>query len=118
VKALPLVILATSLSAGSVSAKDGHAVRPAATAPSSAYKSPAKTYYSYTPPRVYSTPKSAYAPVSSSTTTASTGTLKDTYRRITTDRRMSKEWTAKVDQSVNQGIGSAKSWINKVKSAK
>jgi hypothetical protein len=117
VKALSLFILGAAVASGAVVAKDGHGTRPVA-ASSSTYKSPARTYYSYSAPGIYKTPQSAYAPVSSTGTTTGTRTLKDTYRRVMTDQRMSKEWSAKMDQGVNKGITSAKNWVDTVKSKK
>ena len=103
-------LVANLLFAGGVivQAKDGHGAKagPSKSVRSSTYKSPARTYYSYTPPKVMNTPKSAYAPIKNST--GDSGKLVDSARQTVAGTKMSKNWNTKVDS----GVAKAKTWAS------
>jgi hypothetical protein len=103
---LLMAVLLFNASVLHLQAKDGHGNHAAPASGWSGYKGTPRTFYSYTPPSAGTTPKSAYAPVINSGTTAASGTLRDSYRRVTSDARMSKNWSSKIDQ----GVSSARTW--------
>ena len=91
------------------SAKDGHGQHARATS-SYSYKSTPRTFYEYKPP-VASTPKSAYAPVIDSRTTANRAGKVQEIRRSVKDGSLKKEWTARANQNVSR----AKDWAKTVR---